>query len=140
MATDQAAARAEIGERIYDAWETLKRLPDRERDLLMRGERGQQWPLMVHTAAEHAAWKPGQIRRPPPTARQIDRMHQALDWLTALGKQQRDYAKAVWVCCALKRKPGEAAKFIGCHRNTVRAWCENGLDRIVTMSRARRAA
>lgn len=137
---ERKAARAEIAERIEDAWATLRRMPDRERDLLLSGERGQKWPLMVHTAAEHAAWKPMKMRRPPPTARQIDNMHEVMDWLLQLAKQQRDFAKAVWVCCALGRLPADAAKIIGCHRDTVRVWRDNGLDRIAAMRGVRHAA
>jgi DNA-directed RNA polymerase specialized sigma24 family protein len=136
---EMAAARAEITELIEEGWETLRRMPDRERDLLLRGERGQQWPQMVHSAAEHAAWKPMRSRRPPPTAKQIDRMHEVMDLLLALAKQDRDFAKAVWLCCAMRRRTGEAAKLLGAHRDTVRVWRDNGLDRLHRL-RARRLA
>jgi len=62
-------ARAEIAELVDEGWDTLKRLPDRERSVLIKGERGQQWPPMLRSAAEHAAWKASKIRRPPPTSR-----------------------------------------------------------------------
>lgn len=130
---DIAAMRAEMAERVEEAWDVLKRIPDRERNLLLNSERGQSWPTMVHSAAEHAAWKPGQVRRPPPTAKQLDRMDEVIDWLTALGRQERDFAKAVWLCCALHRKPAEAAKLLGCHRDTARVWRDNGLERMVAM-------
>lgn len=126
--TDIAAVRVEIAERIEEAWDTLKRLPDRDKALLMK--EAATWPTMLHTAAEHAAWKPMKVKRPPPTAKQIDRMHEVLDWLLALAKQERDFCKAVWLCCAERKKPAEAAKILGCHRQTARIWRDNGLERI----------
>jgi hypothetical protein len=131
---ERAAMRIEMAERVEEAWDTLRRMPDKERNLLLRGERGQTWPLIIHSAAEHAAWKPVKIRRPPATARQIDRMEQVMDWLLGLSKQERDFAKAVWLCCAMRRKPAEAAKLLGCHRDTARVWRDNGLDRMVSLT------
>lgn len=130
MTGDKTALRQVVAERVEEAWDTLRRLPDRERDQLTKGERGQTWPTMIRTAAEHAAWKPMKMRRPPPTPAQITRMHEVLDWLTALAKQQRDFCRAVWLCCAERKKPADAAKLLGVHRETARIWRDNGLDRI----------
>jgi len=138
MKLDQKVARSEISDRVEEAWDTLKRLPDRERGLLIA--RGQQWPVMLYTAAEHAAWKPMRSRRPPPTSRQIDRMHEVLGWLLELAKQNTDFFKAVWLCCAERKKPAEAAKVIGCHRETVRIWRDNGLARVAEIRTWRHVA
>jgi hypothetical protein len=125
------AARADIAERIEDAAATLRRMPDKEKSMLLNGERGQAWPVMLHTAAEHAAWAPRPVRRPPATSQQIDRMDEALDWLLVLARQKRDYFRAVWLMCAERKKSGEAAKILGCNRDTARIWCDAGLDRII---------
>jgi hypothetical protein len=105
-------------------------MPDREKNALLHGERGQSWPVMVHTAAEHAAWAPQPMRRPPPSHRQISRMNEVLDWLLVLAKQDRRFFKAVWLMCAERKGPGKAAKFLAVHRETVVIWRDNGLDRI----------
>lgn len=128
--SDIAAARVLVADRVEEAWDVLRRMPDRERAMLAKGERGQTWPTMLRTAAEHAAYKRVPLRRPPPTAAQITRMHEVLDWLLALAKQERDYFQAVWLCCAERRKTAEAAKLMGCHRNSARTWRDCGLDRI----------
>jgi hypothetical protein len=127
---NKAIIRVVIHERVEEAWDTLRRMPDRERDLLLRSERGHQWPPMLYTAAEHAAWKPVKMRRPPPTGRQIDRMHEVLDWLLVLAKQERKFFKAVWLMCAERKKVSESARILGCDRETARIWRDKGLDRI----------
>lgn len=132
------AARAEVKDRIEEAANTLKRLPDRERAFLH--DRGQAWPVMLRRVWEDAPKGAIGLRRPPPTARQIDRMHEVLDWLLALAKQDRDFYRAVWVMCAERRKPGEAGRILGCHRETARVWCANGLDRIAMQFGVRAAA
>ncbi len=135
---DLKAAMAEIGARIEEAADVLKRLPDRERAYLH--DRGQQWPLMLRRVWEDAPKEKVTLRRPPPTAKQIDRMNEVLDWLLALAKQQRDYFRAVWLCCAERKKPAEVARIIGIHRATVYVWRDNGLRRIVEHMSHRRAA
>lgn len=129
--TDVKVARAEIAERIRDAWEVLRRMPDEERQALQRAESGQSWPAMIHTAAEHAAWEKQPLRRPRPTAGQITRMEEVMtDWIVALAKQDLKFVKAVWLFCAMNRHVGEAAKALGCDRKTAKVWRDNGLDRI----------
>jgi hypothetical protein len=127
---DAKARRAEIAERIEEGWNTLKRLPDRERNALRNAERGSAWPMIVHTADEHAAWEKVPMRRPPPGAAQISRMDEVLDWLLVLAKQDRKFVKAVILFCGYKKKPAEVAKLLGCHRETATVWRDNGLDRI----------
>lgn len=127
---ETAIARADIAERIEEAADTLRRLPDRERQALRQAERGQSWPLMLHTAAEHAAWEKTPIRRPPPNSAQVSRMEEVLDWLLMLAKVERKFFNAVWLFCALRRKASEAAKALGCHRETATVWRDAGLDRI----------
>jgi hypothetical protein len=129
--TDAAAKRVEIAERIEEAWDVLKRMPDRERAMLLQAERGQAWPLMVYSADEHAAWLPVPAKRPPPSTKQVTRMEEVLDWLLVLAKQDRKYFKTVWLFCALRKKPAEVAKIIGCHRETATVWRDAGLERIV---------
>ena len=127
---DEATIRASIADRIDEAAQTLRRMPDKEREMLMRGDRGQSWPGILYTAAEHAAWTPTRMRRPPPDCKQIDRMYEVLDWLLVLARHDRDYFRAVWLMCAERKKNREAANIIGIHRETASIWCANGLDRI----------
>lgn len=128
---DQAAKRVEVEERIHEAWDVLRRMPDRERALLRNAERGSAWPLIVHSADEHAAWAKEPARRPPPSAAQITRLDEVLDWLLVLAKQERKFFNAVWLFCALNKGAIDAAKVLGCHRETATVWRDAGLDRIV---------
>jgi hypothetical protein len=130
---DAVAKRVEVAERVEEFWDVLRRMPDRERDALRRAERGQGWPLILHTADEHAAWLPQPSCRPPPSAAQITRMEEVLDWLLALSKQDRKFFNAVWLFCALRKGPKEVAKILACHRETATVWRDNGLDRIVAL-------
>jgi hypothetical protein len=127
---DAAARRAEIWERIEEGWGVLKRLPDKERNALRNAERGSAWPMIVHSADEHAAWEKVPARRPPPGAAQISRMDEVLEWLLVLAKQDRKYFKAVILFCGYRKGPAEVAKLLGCHRETATVWRDNGLDRI----------
>lgn len=127
---DAATKRAEIAERIEEAWDVLKRMPDKERAMLMQAERGHAWPLIVYTADEHAAWLPRPVSRPPPSTRQVTRMEEVLDWLSVLAKQDRKFCRAVWLFCAFQKKPNTVAKIMGCHRETATVWRDAGLDRI----------
>jgi hypothetical protein len=129
-AAELLSARAIAWNRVEEAWGVLRRMPDRERQQLAKGERGQKWPAMIYSAAEHAAWMKAKTRLPPPSPEQIDKMNEVIDWLVALAKQDRNFGKAVWLCCALRMKPAEAGRLLGCHRDTARAWRDNGLDRI----------
>lgn len=129
--TDVKIARAEIADRIQEAWGVLRRMPDRERQALQRAESGQSWPMIIHTAAEHAAWEKRPFQRPRPSAAEITRMEEVMtDWLVALSKQERKFVNAVWLFCALGKRSGEVKKILGCDRETARIWRDNGLDRI----------
>jgi hypothetical protein len=108
-----------VSDKIEEAADTLRRLPDRERTLLAKSERGQTWPLMLHQACEHAAYEGLKARRPPPSAKQIDRMNEVLDWLLELARVDRDYFKVVWLICARRKKPAEVARIVGVTRATV---------------------
>lgn len=134
---DAAAKRVEVAERIEEAWDVLRRMPDKERDALRRAERGQAWPTMLYTADEHEAWAKVPIKRPPPSAQQITRMEEVLDWLLVLAKQERKYFNAVWLFCARGKGPIEVGKILACHRETATVWRDNGLDRIVVLREVR---
>jgi hypothetical protein len=108
-----------IADRIEEAADTLRRMPDRERALLAKSERGQTWPLMLHQACEHAAYEGLKVRRPPPTAKHIDRMNEVLDWLLELAKIDSGYFKVVWLLFAKRRTPTEVARIVGVTRETV---------------------
>lgn len=128
---DAAAKRVEVAERIEESWDVLRRMPDREREALRRAERGQAWPTMLYSADEHEAWAKVPLKRPPPSAQQITRMEEVLDWLLVLAKQERKFFNAVWLFCARGKGPADVGKILGCHRETATVWRDNGLDRIV---------
>lgn len=131
MTLSMDEARKVIAERIEEAAETLRRMPDRERDLLRKGERGQSWPVMLHQACEHAAYQGLKTRLPPPSAARITRMNQVLDWLLELARIERKYFTAVWLTCAERRGPSEVGRTLGADRKTVSKYVKAGLTLLV---------
>lgn len=130
--------REEIAERIWEAANTLRRLPDGDRGRLRM--QAMSWPALLRDASEHGAYKSVQVKLPAPGGAQIDRMHEVLEWLLWLAKVEQKFLKAVWLCCGERRNVVEAAKHLAVHRETVAAWRDNGLDRIAAHARDRRAA
>jgi len=112
-------AHALIADRIEEAAETLRRMPDKERAMLKKGERGQSWPIMLHQATEHAAYEGIKVRLPPPSAARITRMNEVLDWLLDLARMDPDYFKPVWLMCAERRPVGKVARILGIDPKTV---------------------
>lgn len=120
---------SETWDRIEEARNCLRRLPDM--DARYKGYAMLSWPGML--AEKFIDYPKGdlRIRMPPPNAASITRMEEAMRWLTWLGKQDRDAAKVVWLCCGLGFRSGRAAKIIGRDRATVQRWRHRGLLAIV---------
>lgn len=138
--TDMDRARDVIADRIEEAAETLRRMPDRERSLLRKSERGQEWPLMLHQATEHAAYEGIKIRLPPPSAARITRMDEALDWLLDLARDEPDYFKPVWLICAERKSLARSAYILGFDKRTVLKRKTAGLTYIVVSAMPRQRA
>lgn len=115
----------EVGDRIGEARDCLRRLPDK--DARFKGYSLLSWPGML--AEKHIDYpnEKTPIRMPPPNSQAIDRMYEVLDWLMWLGKADRNAAHAIWVCCGLRYRTSQAARILGVHRDTVRAWRHRGL-------------
>lgn len=135
-----AHAHAIISDRIEEAAETLRRMPDKERSILRRSERGQTWPLMLHQATEHAAYEGIKVRLPPPSAARITRMHEVLDWLLDLARMEPTFFKPVWLICAERREIGKVARILGIDPKTVHRRKRAGLTLIAVAIRPRLAA
>ena len=80
--------RDQVGERLAEAADVLKRLPD---------AKGQgyfsTWPQIVHEFADLVGQEPPRLRRPPPSPAAISRMEQTFDWFVWLEPED---AKLVW--------------------------------------------
>jgi hypothetical protein len=126
--TDKAL-RAELRDRIYEAAQTLRRLPDRESSLLRAGERC-AWPTIILSYWEAYGQNAPRMRLPAPSATQISEMEEVLGWITWLGKQDRLTMRCVWVCCAENRAPSQAVAILGLHRKLIRGRRDRGLDLI----------
>ena len=135
---DFVAAMLEVGDRIGEARDCLRRLPDV--DARFKGYAMLSWPGML--AEKHIDYPNERtpIRMPPPSAQAIDRMQEAMDWLMWLAKRDRDAAKAVWICCGLRHKTKRASRIMGVHRDTARLWRHRGLLAIVEYKTFPRAA
>lgn len=129
-----------IANRIEEAAETLRRMPDKERGILRRSERGQSWPLMLHQATEHAAYEGIKVRLPPPSAARITRMNEVLDWLLDLARMEPSFFKPVWLICAERRPVGKVARILGIDRKTVHRRKLAGLTLIAVAIQPRLAA
>jgi hypothetical protein len=78
----------DIADRFEEAADTLKRLP--MPDIQRRVTR---WPTIVQDAKESYGYGSVNVRRGPPPAAAIDRMEEALTWLTWL---EPDDLRLVW--------------------------------------------
>lgn len=128
---------AEIAERIEEAADTLRRLPDKHKSYLAASERG-TWPTTIMTyweafsLARETPKTAVRMRLPPPGARQVDRMDAVMDWMLWLGKQDAREMKVVWLCCGERKRLSTVSILMGIHRNWVREQRDSGLRRLAT--------
>jgi hypothetical protein len=120
---------ADLEERVYQAFGTLRRLPSYGPE--ERGG-GSSWPPIVRTYWEAYGIHAARIKLPPPSARAISDMETVLGWMTWLGRFDRLSMKCVFLCCGRGLEPTQAGGILGLHRNTVRRHRDDGLFRIVT--------
>ena len=128
-------ALADLREQIYQAVQTLQKLPDREAALLRSGERC-AWPAIIVNYWEAYGQQRAKARPSPPTAGEIDAMERVLGWLTWLGRQDREVMRCVFLCCGQGKTATEAGHILRLHRNTVRLKRDDGLARISRLARA----
>lgn len=91
---------ARVEDRLAEAAETLRRLPEKRVQGLLAA-----WPDVVREAWESHGWADGPTRPGPPSPQAIDRMDATLDWLRWLDP---DDARLVWA-----RSEGTPWKSIG---------------------------
>lgn len=132
--------REEIADRIGEAYQVLKRLPDRERRLLAC--QGSSWSAMIcePIKLETEALRVAQMRLPPPSGEQIDRMNEALGWITDLAINYTNAARVIYLSEGERRKKTYIAKLMGISRETVYKWRNSGLDTIATIRLRKKAA
>lgn len=134
-------ARSIVAGRVEEAFDVLRRMPDRERSMLAKGERGREWPVMLHQAFEHAAHQGIKIRLPPPSAAQITRMHEVLAWMLELAIREPGYAKVVYLVHGKRFGTMRVARIVGIDKKTVARWLAAGLTLVVVdISRRKSAA
>ncbi len=120
---------AGLRDRIFEAAETLRKLPDKERVWLTSAERS-AWPPIAMSYWEAYGQHRARMRPMPASARQISDMELVMSWLTWLGRQDRDTMRCVFACCGMNLAPSQAASEVGFHRNTVRLKRDEGLRKI----------
>lgn len=127
--SDLKTAMADLSERIYLAFQTLRRLPDRERGYLTADRRG-SWPTVILTYWEAYGQSAVRMKLPPPSAAAISDMEEVMGWLAWLGRIDRHVMTCTYVCCGRGLEPSQAANILGLHRNTVRIKRDEGLRMI----------
>lgn len=123
------ACHLEVQDRIREAYDTLRRLPDDDRRFLTAGERG-SWPGYVR---DWQAYGADTVRMPriPPTPGAIDRLHETLAWLIWVEKQIPRSQKILWVCFGKGLSSARAARVVGIQRRTLQRLRRAAVDRIV---------
>ena len=120
---------AALQDLIYEAAQTLRVLPDKERMFLRAGERC-CWPQTLLTYWEAYGIHGARLRLPAPTVGKITRMEETLSWIAWLGQIDHELMKVVWLCCGEDRSPQGAGAMLGLHRDTVRLKRDKGLRMI----------
>jgi hypothetical protein len=118
----------ELEERIYQAFDTLRRTPA---DGPRRYSGGSSWPTIIRGYWEAYGMNAARVRRPPPGPSAIADMETVLGWMTWLGANYRMDMKCVFLCCGRGLEPKQAGDILGLHRNTVRRHRDDGLARMV---------
>lgn len=124
----ETALMADAEERIYQAFDTLRRVPAQMCD---RSGFSSSWPAIVRSYWEAYGMHKARMKLPPPSARAISDMEIVLGWMTWLGRFDRLSMKCVFICCGRGLEPSQAGNLLGLHRNTVRRHRDEGLSRIV---------
>lgn len=78
-----------VEERLVEAAETMKRLPE----VRVQGYYN-SWPTILREFSDRVGEAPQRLRRPPPSPTAITRMEEALQWLRWL---EADDARLVWM-------------------------------------------
>lgn len=123
-------ARTLLAMQIEDAYETLRRLPDKDRSRL----RTQMTHLPMQYEPEKmdpGAWRGLKMTMPLPQGREISRMEEALDWMSWLGRNYREAARAIYLVDVRHIPVVTIARVLHCSRGSVYNWRRAGLDRIV---------
>ena len=122
-----------VFDRLCEAAETLRRLPDRERRFLHAGGNG-AWPEVLQRTAElfaaavsRGGYDPIRVQLGAPPPAWIDRMGEVIGWLAWL---QPGELHIVWALAGGVRVE-RLRRRIGCHRDTVRNRKNEALRRIV---------
>lgn len=137
--TPDKAIIAQVRDRIFEAAQALRVLPDRERAFLRAGERS-CWPTVILSYWEAYGQQGVRFRLPAPSAAKITRMEEALGWIAWLGQHDHTIMKCVWLCCGEDRSPSGCANTLGLHRNTIRLHRDDGLSMIARKFGLRAAA
>jgi len=79
---------SQVEERIEEAVDTLRRLPEKQLQIVRSS-----WPKFLQDCDDACDTEPAPLRRGPPVSAAIDRMDETLEWLRWLPAED---AKLVW--------------------------------------------
>lgn len=108
----------ELMDRIREACETLKYMPDREMQFLSSGNRICMPPI-IRSFWENYGLEPARKPRLPPSHEAVDRMSETFEWLMWLGKQWPREMKILWLCFGMEMQTMKVARHLKCSRMTV---------------------
>lgn len=119
---------AYIHERISEAARVLRLLPDTDRRFLAAGSKC-SWPMYVREWTAYAA-DTARSPRIPPTAAEITRMGETLEWIAWLATKDGSAATAVWLSFGAGWRSPLICRRLQCSRETVRTKRKSGINMI----------
>lgn len=133
--SQEAWSREAVAERLEEAARTLKSLPARgcfPQGLSARWPEPvrsfwETWNALPDRGARKRYSEARLENRSVPGAAAIDRMDEALAWLTWVPERRK--VRVLWAR-ALGVRPTVLARTLGCHRDTVTVWQRQGLEAI----------
>lgn len=117
-----------IHERIREAAYVLRLLPDTDRRFLAAGSKC-SWPQYVREWTAYAA-DAARSPRIPPTAAEISRADETLQWIAWLATQDGNAALAVWLSFGAGWRSPQICRRLQCSRETVRQKRKSGVNQM----------
>ena len=117
------AIRKTVKERLKEAGDILKRCPQPPERLGLLGGGG--WPQMVYSRDEAAAWRGVRVRPATPTAAEISRLDETLEWLMWLDGKVRP---VVFACMFFGYRKVARQSRNRCSHETIRRTFERGVS------------
>jgi hypothetical protein len=121
--------RGQLIERIREAHDVFRRLPDPEKRFL-RPKYG-TWPLFARDFVEAYGYNDARVRLSPPSPSEIDRAMETVDWFARYLSRNTIEAKVVWLCCGRGISFSQVAYVLRVSPTTVRRHRDAGIAVLV---------